>query len=328
MQSILVHGQQIDHLYYKDQPVVTFEQMARVHRITQKNLERSFRQHQTRFHEGKHCYLLDFAEASQLLSSIGAKANPYGLGIFTEAGYLLLVKPLRDDLAWQVQERMIEAYFRDKQAQVLVPADRALVVELATLMGIGHKELASEIARVERNTQTGRVEDQRTNEARFTAQAEQIKALKQQQARKDEQIETLQKQIDSMATAAAGPSVPSTGMLVNTVKDYTRNRLEILGHRPTLALKVYWSSCEAYMREHYVCYTQCGEAVYLQEDLREAYDTPGFGSRENGHLAGDERLQAEVQSLIDYFDKIKGKQPGFPRAVPRPRTYKPPEQTG
>jgi hypothetical protein len=83
-----------------------------VHGVLQKDIERSFREHQTRFHEGKHCYLLDFAEASQLLSSIGAKANPYGLGIFTEAGYLLLVKPMRDDLAWQVQERMIEAYKR------------------------------------------------------------------------------------------------------------------------------------------------------------------------------------------------------------------------
>ena len=32
--------------------------------------------------------------------------------LLTERGYLLLVKPLNDDVSWQVQERLVESYFR------------------------------------------------------------------------------------------------------------------------------------------------------------------------------------------------------------------------
>jgi hypothetical protein len=38
-------------------------------------------------------------------------SNPNGLIILTQKGYLLLVKPLRDETAWQVQAQMVDAYF-------------------------------------------------------------------------------------------------------------------------------------------------------------------------------------------------------------------------
>ena len=53
---------------------------------------------------------LDFAEASQLPLKVEVSAN--GLTLFTEAGYLLLVKPMRDKLSWQVQEMMIRGIYK------------------------------------------------------------------------------------------------------------------------------------------------------------------------------------------------------------------------
>jgi phage regulator Rha-like protein len=103
---------EIQQVLHRDMPVVTLEQIAAVHGVSIKTVQSSYREHKARFQEGKHVFHLDFAEASQLLAGQGVKASPNGLTLFTEAGYLLLVKPMRDETAWQVQERMIEAYFR------------------------------------------------------------------------------------------------------------------------------------------------------------------------------------------------------------------------
>jgi ORF6N domain len=112
---ITIGSQEITKLAYKEMPVVTFEQIAAVHGVNSKTVHSSFREHRARFQEGKHFHRLDFVEASQLLAGQGVKISPNGLTLFTEAGYLLLVKPMRDDKSWEVQEKMIEAYFRAKE---------------------------------------------------------------------------------------------------------------------------------------------------------------------------------------------------------------------
>lgn len=112
---IKIGAGEIQHLVYKDIPVVTFDQIAAVHGVSPNSVRSSFRKNSARFIEGKHFFRLDFSEVSQLVPGAQITASPNGLTLFTEAGYLLLVKPMRDDTAWQVQEKMIEAYFRLKQ---------------------------------------------------------------------------------------------------------------------------------------------------------------------------------------------------------------------
>ena len=113
-QLITIQETQLEHLLYQGVPVVTFQQIAEVHGISVKNAHESFRRHKERFTEGKHYFRLDYTEVSQLPFSV--EANPNGLIIFTEKGYLLLTKPLRDTKAWEVQERMVDDYFALKQA--------------------------------------------------------------------------------------------------------------------------------------------------------------------------------------------------------------------
>jgi ORF6N domain-containing protein len=112
---ITIGSQEIAKLAYKEMPVVTFEQIAAVHGVSVKTVESSFARNKARFREDKHFYRLDAAEANQLLFREGVRASANGITLFTEAGYLLLAKPMRDDTAWEVQEKMIEAYFRAKE---------------------------------------------------------------------------------------------------------------------------------------------------------------------------------------------------------------------
>jgi len=135
-EPIRIGQHNLEQYVCNDMPVVTFEQVACVHEVSVETVKSSFRKNKNRFQDGKHTYMLDFAEGQQVLR---APVSPNGIRVFTEAGYLLLVKPMRDDRAWEVQERMIEAYFRDKARQrldqvtlpPLLSAQEALKLQLA-----------------------------------------------------------------------------------------------------------------------------------------------------------------------------------------------------
>jgi ORF6N domain len=108
------HGE-LEQLIYRDKPVVTFAQIAQVHGTSAKHMQNLFRRHKQQFLEGEDYFHLDFAEASQTHLKDGA--NPNGLTVFTEDGYLLLVKPMRDEVSWQVQRQMRAAYFLLRQSE-------------------------------------------------------------------------------------------------------------------------------------------------------------------------------------------------------------------
>ena len=104
--AVTINTTTLEQITYRDMPVVTFQQIADVHGISVKNIHESFRRNRKRFTEGKHYFRLDF---TQLPSSV--EVSPNGLTVFTEKGYLLLSKPMRDDKSWEIQERMIDEYF-------------------------------------------------------------------------------------------------------------------------------------------------------------------------------------------------------------------------
>jgi len=136
---VTIGAEDLDHLFYQDRPVVTFEQIAAVHGISVKTVHNSFQEHKTRFIEGKHIFRLDFAEANKLLARQEVKVSRNGVTLFTEAGYLLLVKPMRDERSWQVQEMMIEAYFRTQS----LPSSRAATLthgEMLVQMALAYQE--------------------------------------------------------------------------------------------------------------------------------------------------------------------------------------------
>jgi hypothetical protein len=326
--TILINGQAIDQIFYKGIPVVTYEHIAIVHQVPIRNIHKTFERHKAEFVEGEDYFRLDFAEANQLLLSV--EANPNGLIVFTEGGYLLLVKPMRDKVSWQVQRVMRDAYFRDQHRQSLSPVESA-ILHLTEIIGVGYTKLNERVDNVderidsvEQNTRVRIDDEQRANDKRF-------KKIENSDSRQYAELENLKKTIESMATVAAGPH---PGCMVNSVRGYVLNRLEMQGIAVTRRyekvkcfLKIFIHSYVAHMREHYVCRNNCGEEIYNQDDLREAYDTPGFGTEENRDLAGDERLLAEY-ALWQHWEKNYDKKPKgpphpFPRAVPSPRTYEP-----
>jgi phage regulator Rha-like protein len=162
--TIRINDVSLDQLSYNDVPVVTFQQIAEVHGISVTNVHKSFRRNKKRFIEGKHFYLVEKDRVD--LESIGTNTTIY---LFTEKGYLLLTKPLRDQTSWEVQERMIDDYFTLKTA---LTEYSDLVAIQNTLVKLAEVRDAQKLLEAEQRAQDRRIleQSQRISEATLLAQ--------------------------------------------------------------------------------------------------------------------------------------------------------------
>lgn len=126
-QLVTIGSTQIPVVIYQDQPVVTFAMIDKVHQRPEGTASRNFRSNRERFTDGQHFYPIDSKGVDvlrrQFPSVFGANATQVTL--ITERGYLKLVKTFTDDLAWEVQDQLIDGYFR-AQEKTLSPAEQLL----------------------------------------------------------------------------------------------------------------------------------------------------------------------------------------------------------
>lgn len=109
----LVHIQNTDISIkeYKGQRVVTLKDVDMVHERPDGTARATFNRNKERFIEGRHYFVCETYEAKEMF---GVNA-PNGLCLLTEKGYLMLVKPFNDELSWNIQEKLIDSYFRVRQ---------------------------------------------------------------------------------------------------------------------------------------------------------------------------------------------------------------------
>lgn len=136
MSAITLSNNNLPLVEHKGQRVVTFAMIDEAHERPKGTAAAAFRRHRDRFTEGKHYFSLNadqirdelkvtgYAKRTQpgekattdikrrwIVSDLFPIKSSHGV-VVTELGYLLLTKPFNDDLAWQVQEQLVEAYFR------------------------------------------------------------------------------------------------------------------------------------------------------------------------------------------------------------------------
>ena len=99
---------------YQNQRVITFKDIDTVHERPDGTAKRNFDTNKRHFVKGEDYFLLkpsDFEKNENRTLEIPNR----GLTVFTESGYLMLVKSFTDDLAWQVQRQLVKNYFRKPQ---------------------------------------------------------------------------------------------------------------------------------------------------------------------------------------------------------------------
>lgn len=101
---------------YMGQRVVTFKDIDTVHERPEGTARKRFADNKKYFVLGVHYFVLypkdlENIEMSEKRTLENCVISNRGTALITEKGYLLLVKSLTDDLAWKVQDELIDSYF-------------------------------------------------------------------------------------------------------------------------------------------------------------------------------------------------------------------------
>lgn len=95
-------------------PVLTFRDIDAIHHRPEGSASRNFRSNRQRFIEGEDYFKITPAEFRQAIGDMDSRQQN-DVYLFTESGYLMIVKSFTDDWAWEVQRRLVKTYFRAKE---------------------------------------------------------------------------------------------------------------------------------------------------------------------------------------------------------------------
>lgn len=111
---------EIPYLTHNGQPVLTFALIDKVHGRPEATARRNFNANKERFIEREDYFLLSQSDM-EAMDEFRTSANPKGITLITESGYLMLVKSFTDDLSWQIQRQLVKLYFRVKEIAHAAP---------------------------------------------------------------------------------------------------------------------------------------------------------------------------------------------------------------
>lgn len=123
--SIKINETEIQPINYENQRVVTFAMIDKVHGRATGTASRNFKTNRDKLIQGEDYFHLS-QQVMKSLDEFRPTANPNGIFVLTESGYLLLVKSFTDDLAWQVQRQLVRSYFKAKPEAVVLPLPETL----------------------------------------------------------------------------------------------------------------------------------------------------------------------------------------------------------
>lgn len=131
MSNIIIKDKEILVKEYKNQRVVTLYDIANVHNKVTNDVTKIFNNNRDKFIEGVEFFSLTPTEFSELFPSVQnfIPNNVKEIILFTEYGYLLICKPFKDDLSWEIQRTLIDSYFKIKE--LTIPRTFAEALRLA-----------------------------------------------------------------------------------------------------------------------------------------------------------------------------------------------------
>lgn len=101
--------------------VLTTQQLAEAYDTSTDTITRNFNRNKDRYAEGKHYIALEGDEKNRFLDqgqNVRGLRNAKTLYLWTEKGAFLHAKSLNTDNAWEVYDRLVDDYFRQKQKRV------------------------------------------------------------------------------------------------------------------------------------------------------------------------------------------------------------------
>ncbi len=129
---------------YNGMRVVTFKDIDIVHERPDGTAGRNFRENRERFIENEDYFILNQPDEIRFFGFERPQGGtPKELILLTEQGYLMVVKSLKDDLAWSVQRELVKSYFKIKKI-------KSAIEELQEIQNRAILEVNEKVENVER----------------------------------------------------------------------------------------------------------------------------------------------------------------------------------
>lgn len=155
MNLVTIHNTQLPVVEYRGQRVASTQMIDQVHERPDGTTRRNFNENRGRFVEGEDYFKVSAEEIrTHKIMPISNRAHE-DFTLFTEQGYLMIVKSLTDDLAWTVQRQLVSNYFRPAPATILpqdLPAALRLAADLAeekAVLALENRQQAKKIEALE-----------------------------------------------------------------------------------------------------------------------------------------------------------------------------------
>lgn len=139
---------------YKGQRVVTFKDIDMVHERPDGTAKRNFNTNKSRFIAGEDYFIVSADEIRTSHMFPISDKDFMSKALITEQGYLMLVKSFTDDLAWEVQRKLVSSYFNVRQT-----VNEQLSPELRMLQGLLGQMVQKELADKERDRQIAKAQE-------------------------------------------------------------------------------------------------------------------------------------------------------------------------
>ena len=111
--KILINGVEIETKEYKGQRVITSYDVAKLHEREVNDVTKNFNNNRDKFILNEDYFLINKNDISERKISVQEfiPNNVKEIPVFTESGYLMLVKSFTDDLSWKIQRMLVKSYF-------------------------------------------------------------------------------------------------------------------------------------------------------------------------------------------------------------------------
>ena len=115
---------------YKKERVVTVWDIAKVHGREVKRINEIFKNNIDKFILKEDYFFLTPNEFSGSFKTAQdfIPNNVKEIPLFTESGYLMLVKTFTDDLSWEIQRQLVKGYFKLKELKSSIEKDKRLEI--------------------------------------------------------------------------------------------------------------------------------------------------------------------------------------------------------
>ena len=138
---ITINNTQVEVKEYEGIRVVTAWDIAKVHGREVNDVTKNFNNNRSKFILGEDYFLINRTEISERKISIQEfiPNNVKEIPLFTESGYLMLVKTFTDDLSWDIQRQLVKTYFRFKEAQKTMTLPQQLLAQAQCLVEMDNR---------------------------------------------------------------------------------------------------------------------------------------------------------------------------------------------